>query len=286
MCGRYVIVSPPEALRRLFGYGEQPNMPPRYNIAPTQPVPVVTGGADARHLRLMRWGFLPAWLKDPRGFPLLINARAETVAEKAAFRNAIRRRRCLLPADGYYEWQVQGARKQPFYIHPRGGQPMAFAGVAETWCGPNGEEVDTVAIGTTQAPPDLANLHHRVPVVIEPDDFAPWPDAGAELDVGQHAVERDCLANALTTQVRDRAIPRDSVQPGNEAAIVRKRVHLLMNGEEHVLSQVVRLIGIADEAEKVKSDTSVIAQHEQIERFSGAGPCRCDQVSFDADIVC
>lgn len=181
MCGRYVIVSPPEALRRLFGYGEQPNMPPRYNIAPTQPVPVVTQDAAVRHLRLMCWGFLPAWLKDPRGFPLLINARAETVAEKAAFRNAIRRRRCLLPADGYYEWQVQGARKQPFYIHPRGGQPMAFAGVAETWCGPNGEEVDTVAIVTTQAPPDLANLHHRVPVVIEPDDFATWLDAGAEL---------------------------------------------------------------------------------------------------------
>jgi putative SOS response-associated peptidase YedK len=181
MCGRYVIVSPPEALRRMFGYGEQPNMPPRYNIAPTQPVPVVTGEAGARHLRLMRWGFLPAWLKDPRGFPLLINARAETVAEKAAFRNAIRRRRCLLPADGYYEWQMQGARKQPFYIHARDGAPIAFAGVAETWCGPNGEEVDTVAIVTAQAPPDLAGLHHRVPVTIGRDDFAVWLDTGADL---------------------------------------------------------------------------------------------------------
>ncbi len=183
MCGRYVIVSPPEALRRLFGYGEQPNMPPRYNIAPTQPVPVVTGEGDARHLRLMRWGFLPAWLKDPRGFPLLINARAETVAEKAAFRNAIRRRRCLLPADGYYEWQAQGPRKQPFYIHPRDGGPLAFAGIAETWCGPNGEEVDTVAIVTAQAPPDLAVLHHRVPVTVAAGDFACWLDPAADLSV-------------------------------------------------------------------------------------------------------
>lgn len=181
MCGRYVIVSPPEALRRLFGYGEQPNMPPRHNIAPTQPVPVVSEERGARHLRLMRWGFLPAWLKDPRGFPLLINARAETVAEKAAFRNAVRRRRCLLPADGYYEWQAQGPRKQPFYIHPRDGAPLAFAGIAETWCGPNGEEVDTVAIVTTQAPPDLAALHHRVPVTVAPQDFACWLDAAADL---------------------------------------------------------------------------------------------------------
>lgn len=183
MCGRYVIVSPPHVLRGLFGYGEQPNMPPRHNIAPTQPVPVVTQDSTGdRRLGLMRWGFLPAWLKDPRGFALLINARAETVAGKAAFRNAVRRRRCLLPADGYYEWQAQGAHKQPYYIHSRDGAPLAFAGIAETWCGPNGEEVDTVAIVTAAAAPDLAVLHHRAPVVIAPRDFACWLDAGADLD--------------------------------------------------------------------------------------------------------
>ena len=102
MCGRFVITSPPEALRQIFGYLEQPNFPPRHNIAPTQPVPVVIVENGARHFRLMRWGLIPAWIKDPRKFTLLINARSETVTEKPAFKNAIRRRRCLIPADGYY----------------------------------------------------------------------------------------------------------------------------------------------------------------------------------------
>lgn len=179
MCGRYVIVSPPEVLRQVFGYGEMPNMPPQYNIAPTQPVPVVLTEQGARVFRLMRWGLLPSWLKDPRGFPLMINARVETVLEKAAFRNAIRRRRCLLPADGYYEWHTSDGRKQPYFIHPRDGGPIGFAGIAETWSGPNGEEVDTVAIVTAQASADLAVLHHRVPVVIASGDHERWLDCGA-----------------------------------------------------------------------------------------------------------
>lgn len=183
MCGRYVIASSPEALRRLFGYGEQPNFPPRYNVAPTQPVPVVTLENGARHFQLMRWGFLPSWVKDPRTFALVINARAETVLEKPSFRNAIKRRRCLLPADGYYEWQASPARKRPFFIRRRDGEPIAFAGVSETWTGPNGEEVDTVAIITAAAHPEMAALHERVPVTIDPPDFDRWLDGsmtGAE----------------------------------------------------------------------------------------------------------
>ena len=164
MCGRFVITSAPEAMRRLFGYSQQPNFPPRYNIAPTQPVPVVIIENGARHFRLMRWGFIPAWVKDPRGFALLINARAETVLDKPAFKNAIRRRRCLIPADGYYEWSRSETRKRPYFIHARDGQPFGFAGLAETWIGPNGEELDTVAIVTTAASGGLAALHHRVPV--------------------------------------------------------------------------------------------------------------------------
>lgn len=176
MCGRYVIASSPEALRRLFGYPEQPNYPPRYNVAPTQPVPVVMLENGTRHFQLMRWGFLPSWVKDPRTFALVINARAETVLEKPSFRNAIRRRRCLLPADGYYEWQASPARKRPFFIRRRDGEPVAFAGVAETWVGPNGEEVDTVAIVTAAASPEMAALHDRVPVTIDPPDFDRWLD--------------------------------------------------------------------------------------------------------------
>jgi len=179
MCGRFVITSPPAALRAMFGYAEQPNFPPRHNIAPTQPIPVVMIENGARHFRLMRWGLLPAWVKDPRKFTLLINARSETVQDKPAFKNAIKRRRCLIPADGYYEWHTADGRKRPFFIHRSDGQPFGLAGLAETWIGPNGEELDTVAIVTAAASPDLAVLHHRVPVTIAPDDFARWLDCAA-----------------------------------------------------------------------------------------------------------
>ena len=127
----------------------------------------------------MRWGLMPAWVKDPRKFTLLINARAETVREKYAFKNAMRRRRCLIPADGYYEWQASEQRKRPCFIHRRDGRPIGLAGVAETWIGPNGEELDTVAIVTAPASADLAVLHHRVPVTIGADDFELWLDCNA-----------------------------------------------------------------------------------------------------------
>jgi putative SOS response-associated peptidase YedK len=118
-------------------------------------------------------------VKDARKFTLLINARAETVLEKPAFKNAMKRRRVLVPSDGYYEWQDKDGRKRPFFIHRRDGQPVGFAALAETWMGPNGEEFDSVAIVTTQASPDLAALHHRVPVTIAPDDFERWLDGRA-----------------------------------------------------------------------------------------------------------
>lgn len=124
----------------------------------------------------MRWGLLPSWVKDPRKFTLLINARSETVREKPAFKNAIKRRRCLIPADGYYEWRTSEDRKRPYFIHRSDGAPMSFAGLAETWMGPNGEELDTVAIVTAAANADLAVLHHRVPVAIRPGDFERWLD--------------------------------------------------------------------------------------------------------------
>jgi putative SOS response-associated peptidase YedK len=179
MCGRFVITSPPAALRQIFGYIEQPNFPPRHNIAPTQPIPVIILENGVRRFRLMRWGLLPAWVEDPGKFSLLFNARAETVMEKPAFKNAMKRRRCLIPADGYYEWRVFEKRKQPHFIHRRDGGPIGLAGLAETWIGPNGEELDTVAIVTAAASADLAVLHDRVPVTIAPGDFDRWLDCGA-----------------------------------------------------------------------------------------------------------
>jgi putative SOS response-associated peptidase YedK len=176
MCGRYLITSAPEAIRALFGYAEEPDFPPRYNIAPTQPVPIVRLDNGARSFALMRWGLIPAWVKDPRGFSLLINSRGETLNEKPAFRNAMRRRRCLFPADGFYEWKSEVGRKRPFCIRPRDGRPIAFAGLWETWAGPNGEEVDTACIVTTAANRVLAPLHDRMPVVIPPEAFDLWLD--------------------------------------------------------------------------------------------------------------
>lgn len=184
MCGRYVILSPPEAMRQVFGYAEQPNFPPRFNVAPTQPIPVVILENGAQRFRLMRWGLIPAWVRDPRQFALVINARAETVLDKPAFKNAMRRRRCLLPADGYYEWHQSEGRKRPFFIRPRDGGLIAFAGLSETWVGPNGEELDTVAIVTTAALGGLAALHARVPVTIAPGDYARWLDGDAT-DAGE-----------------------------------------------------------------------------------------------------
>ncbi len=176
MCGRYTITSAPEAIRALFWYADQPNLPPRYNIAPTQPIAIVRRQEGERHFALVRWGLIPSWVKDPSIFALLINARGESVIDKPAFRNAMKRRRCLVPADGFYEWKPVGGRKQPYYIHAKSGVPLAFAGLWETWEGPNGEEVDTAAIVTTRANRALSPIHDRMPVIVPPEAFDLWLD--------------------------------------------------------------------------------------------------------------
>jgi len=176
MCGRYLITTAPEAVRRLFRYLEQPDFPPRYNIAPTQPVPIVRLFEGERHFALVRWGLIPAWVKDPRAFSLLVNARGESVNDKPAFRNAMKRRRCLFPADGFYEWKDEGGHRRPFVLRPANGEPVAFAGLWETWMGPNGEEMETAAIVTTPASRDIAAIHARMPVIVPPDAFDFWLD--------------------------------------------------------------------------------------------------------------
>jgi putative SOS response-associated peptidase YedK len=174
MCGRYTITSAPQALRELLGYDEQPNFPPRYNVAPTQPIPIVRWVEGKRHFALVRWGLLPSWVKDPKTFSLLINARGETAAEKPAFRAAMKRRRCLIPADGFYEWQKAGPRKRPFFVRAKSGAPLVFAGLWETWEGPNGEQLDTAAIVTTAANSTLKPIHERMPVILAPEAFDLW----------------------------------------------------------------------------------------------------------------
>lgn len=176
MCGRYVIISPPEVFRALFGYDENPNFPARYNVAPTQPVPIVRMAEGKRQFTLVRWGLIPSWVKDPKTFSLVINARGDSVLEKPAFRSAIRYRRCLFPTDGFYEWKQEGNSKRPYFIRLQDGGPMAFAGLWETWTGPNGEEVETAAIVTTEANRAFSAIHHRKPVIVPPEAFDMWLD--------------------------------------------------------------------------------------------------------------
>jgi putative SOS response-associated peptidase YedK len=178
MCGRYAITTAPEAMRQLFGYLEQPSFPLRYNIAPTQPVPIVRLNQGRRQFVLVRWGLIPYWVKDPRNFAQLHVARSESVNDKPAFRNAMKRRRCLLPADGFYEWSEHGP-KRPFFVRPTTAGPIAFAGLWETWMGPNGEEVESVAIITTPANRLLRTIAERMPAILPPSAFEMWLDCAS-----------------------------------------------------------------------------------------------------------
>jgi putative SOS response-associated peptidase YedK len=234
MCGRYVITSTPEAIRALFGYGEQPNFPARYNVAPTQPVPVVRLNGGKRAFALMRWGLLPSWVKDPKTFSLLINARGETVLDKPAFRNAMRRRRCLIPADGFYEWQAggpAGTAKRPFFVRAKknadgGAPPLAFAGLYETWTGPNGEELDTAAIVTTSANRTLAAIHERMPVFVPKEAFDLWLDcANVEADAAAALIRPadEALLEAYEVSPAVNRVANDSaalLAPASQAPVV------------------------------------------------------------------
>ncbi len=176
MCGRYGLSAAPVKVRAFFGYADTPNFPPRYNIAPTQPIAIVRGDAGTRRFALVRWGLLPSWVKEPGDFPLLINARSETAAEKPAFRAAMRHRRCLIPANGFYEWRKTPAGKQPYWVRPADGRLLAFAGLWEIWSDRDGGEIETAAILTTASNRRLADIHDRMPAVIPPSAFDAWLD--------------------------------------------------------------------------------------------------------------
>ena len=183
MCGRYLLISPVEAMRRLFDVGGLMNLPPRYNIAPTQDAPVVRlDQENRRELIQMRWGLVPSWAKDLSMGARCINARAESVAEKPAFRDAFRRRRCLVPTDGFFEWEKTGKVRQPWRIGPAEGGLMALAGLWERWRAPDGGVVRSYAVVTTEANDLVARLHDRMPVVVAPEAFAPWLDSETPLE--------------------------------------------------------------------------------------------------------
>lgn len=183
MCGRFALISE-DALTILLDVlgGNEPTPPiaSRYNIAPTQPVLALWQAEGRRQAHLARWGLVPGWVRDPRDFPLVINARSETMGGKPAFRDSLRNQRCIVPASGYYEWHTgPGKRKTPFYIALADGHPMAMAGLFTTWMGPNGKEIDTLALVTTPANDDVAGIHHRMPAILEGDSIAAWLDTAA-----------------------------------------------------------------------------------------------------------
>jgi len=184
-------------VRAFFAYSEHPNFPARYNVAPTQPVPVVRIGRDGRpSFALMRWGFVPAYARDLKSAPVLINARSETAPDRPPFRNAFRRRRCLLPADGFYEWIGTRGAKRPLLMRRPGGALFGFAGIWECWIDRvSGGEIDTVAILTCAANRRLSAVHGRMPVVLRPAQFAPWLDCD-ESDPAKLAAARE-MANAV-----------------------------------------------------------------------------------------
>ncbi|WEX07657.1 SOS response-associated peptidase [Chelativorans sp. AA-79] len=243
MCGRFALTEKPQGVETFLGLAGLDDFPPRFNIAPTQPILMAIGGAPRaqgsnlpdRRAALVRWGFVPGWAKDPKDFPLLINARAESAAEKATFRAAMRHRRTLVPASGFYEWRRDGRKRaQPFWVRPRKGGLVAFAGLMETWTEPGGSEIDTGAILTTEANSDLSSIHPRMPVVIRPEHFSRWLDC-------------------VRYEPRDMADLLSPVEPGFfEAIPVSDKVNSVANlGPD--LQERVEVDAMAEEAPKAST---------------------------------
>jgi putative SOS response-associated peptidase YedK len=177
MCGRFAQRTDPKRLAKAFNVEEVPNVEPRYNIAPTQDILGVFGSSDRREMTFYKWGLIPSWAKDASMGAKLINARSETVTEKPSFREAFKKRRCIIPADGFYEWQITGSKKQPFFFRMRDELPFGFAGLWERWQGKGGEVLNSCTILTTEANEALRPVHDRMPVILHPEDYELWLNA-------------------------------------------------------------------------------------------------------------
>ncbi len=212
MCGRYTLTTPDDVLAEVFTLGTRPEVPPRYNVAPTQAGAVVRVLEidGPRELHLLRWGLIPFWAQDPAIGNRMINARSESVEDKPAFRAAFRRRRCLIPADGFYEWRPVGKRKQPYCIRRRDEGPFAFAGLWEHWESPDGERIDSYAILTTEPNAVLKPLHNRMPVILAPPSYNLWLDPKIrDVEKLKHLLKpspsRDLAAYPISTRVNNPA---------------------------------------------------------------------------------
>ena len=227
MCGRFAFYSPHEAVARLFGVADAPEIEPRYNIAPTQFVAAVRETGGPREVAMLYWGLVPSWAKEKSIGARMINARSETLAEKPSFRNAYKRRRCLVLADGYYEWQRSGAIKQPYFISFAAGEPFGMAGLWERWRDPgSGEPLESCCIVTTSPAPAVAHVHDRMPVIITPDAYAEWLDPD----------------NAATDRLARLLVPCEA--RGLQARPVSRRV----NDARNQGADLLEWLGTADDA--------------------------------------
>jgi putative SOS response-associated peptidase YedK len=174
MCGRFAQRSDPKRLAKEFKVAEVPNIEVHYNIAPTQDILAVRESADGREMTFLKWGLIPSWAKDTSIGARLINARSETVTEKPSFRQAFKQRRCIIPADGFYEWQRTDGKKQPFFFRMRDESPFGFAGLWERWEGQGREAINSCTILTTEANEVLLPVHDRMPVILHPEEYSLW----------------------------------------------------------------------------------------------------------------
>jgi putative SOS response-associated peptidase YedK len=199
MCGRFTMATPGQVIAEVFGLDDVPELSPRFNIAPTQAVAAVRARAGGRReLVALTWGLIPSWSKDRTIGSRMINARAETVGEKPAFRAALRARRCLVLADGFYEWQRIGTRKQPHHIRMRDGRPFAFAGLWERWTPPEGDPVESCTIITTLPNEVVAPIHDRMPAILAPADLDCGLDPGVRDPVPVTALLRPYPSGDMT----------------------------------------------------------------------------------------
>src|SRR5687768_2429322 len=179
MCGRYAATLPPEMMIELFNLLRSVDMPPRYNVKPTEPIVAVRNSKSegGRVAQLYRWGLLPAWVEDIKDFPVLINARADSLVDKPAFRNSMRFQRCVVPADGYYEWMVgPDGKKHPYFITLAANEPMVFAGLYAHWDSPQGQRTDSAAIVTVTPNLDISGIHARMPAILRGEAVDKWLD--------------------------------------------------------------------------------------------------------------
>ena len=225
MCGRYELSSHPAAIALAFGLDYPPDIGPRYNIAPMQQVPIVRLGADGRRqLVQVRWGLVPRFAKDPSIGARMINARGETLASRSAFRNAFARHRCLVPLNGFYEWQTTPAGKRPLHIGMPDGRPFGLAGLYERWLSSEGDVLDTCAIVTAAAPRSIAGVHDRMPVIVPDADYARWLDP-ADADVAD-------LVQAWTGPLRIYPVStRVNAVRNDDAALIEPVTHTAANDD-------------------------------------------------------